>query len=34
MIDRDLNAAINLKQLSTASSAGSEACGEVALAIL
>lgn len=34
MIDRDLNAAINLKQLSTASSAGSEACGDVALAIL
>lgn len=41
IIDRDLNAAINLKQLSTASSAGSEACGlvrgareEVALAIL
>jgi putative transposase len=33
MIDRDLNAAINLEQLSTASSAGSEACGEVALAI-
>ena len=40
IIDRDLNAAINLKQLSTASSAGSEACGlvrgareEVALAI-
>jgi putative transposase len=33
MIDRDLNAAINLKQLSTASSAGSEACGEIALAI-
>jgi putative transposase len=34
VLDRDLNAAINLKQLSTASSAGSEACGEVALAIL
>jgi putative transposase len=34
VIDRDLNAAINLKQLSTASSAGSEACGEVALAVL
>jgi putative transposase len=34
VIDRDSNAAINLKQLSTASSAGSEACGEVALAIL
>jgi putative transposase len=34
IIDRDLNAAINLKQLSTASSAGSEACGDVALAIL
>jgi putative transposase len=33
VIDRDSNAAINLKQLSTASSAGSEACGEVALAI-
>jgi transposase len=33
-IDRDLNAAINLEQLSTASSAGIEACGEVALAAL
>jgi putative transposase len=36
VLDRDLNAAINLAQLSqtTASSAGCEACGDVALAIL
>ena len=31
-IDRDLNAAYNLQQLATASPAGSQACGEVALA--
>jgi putative transposase len=34
VIDRDLNAAINLEQLSTASSAGFQACGEVAVAAL
>jgi putative transposase len=34
VIDRDLNAAINLMQLSTASSAGFQACGEVAVAAL
>jgi putative transposase len=34
VMDRDLNAAINLEQLSTASSAGFQACGEVAVAAL
>lgn len=36
VLDRDLNAARNLAQLSktTASSAGSEACGDAALAVL
>jgi putative transposase len=34
VMDRDLNAAINLMQLSTASSAGFQACGEVAVAAL